>query len=184
MNRFRGGLAALLMSVGTIVAAPVFWPRPDLAPFVMTITAFNTQRVGFSDGRTLAGTSVYRIDYHDSQNWTWTLISDDVPGWGGTQTHDTHACRKGVYGHIDPSTGVLVGGQWMGPCPGANRWIGYGIASGLPWEKTITGNVVTYTSYGERVSFDLRTGLPLEYEAGLNPGAFGHEIITFRVGQP
>jgi hypothetical protein len=166
-----------------IVALQVLpWPG-DFAPFVMTITGWSSARVRLSDGRQLPGTSVSRLEYRNRDNWTITLVSDDIPGWGGTQTPDAYACRSGVYGHIDPSSGVLNSGRWTGPCPAPSRWIGYGIAWGIPWARTAADGVITYTSVGERVSFNVKTGLPIEYETGTSPFTNGHTLISFRVEQ-
>jgi hypothetical protein len=75
----------------------------------MTITAWSSARVGLSDGRTLPGTSVSRLEYRNRDNWNYALVSDDIPGWGGTQTPDAYACRDGVYGHIEDLGCILVG---------------------------------------------------------------------------
>jgi hypothetical protein len=183
MRRFRGALVALVACAFAIISLQVLpWPG-DFAPFVMTITGWSSARVGFSDGRTLPGTSVSRLDYRDRDNWTITLVSDDIVGWSGAQTPDAHACWRGVYGHVDLSSGALNSGQWTGPCPAPNRWIGYGIAWAVPWDKTISKGVITYTSTGERVAFDMRTGMPLEYEAGISPFANGHTLMTYKVEQ-
>jgi hypothetical protein len=183
--RFRGALAALLFAVGAIVAVQWLWPHPDLAPFVMTITRSDSQRVGLSDGRRLGGTSVYRLDYHDRNNWSLVLVSDVIPGWTGAAAGQGAACRDGVYGHIGLDGSFSVGERSPGGCHYApDRWIGYGIATGMPWDKTTIGNVVTYEDYGERVSFDRRTGLPITYEAGLSPGASGRLVVTYHVEQP
>jgi hypothetical protein len=183
--RFRGALAAFLATVGTIVALQSFWPHPDLPPFVMTITRSDSQRVGFGDGRTLGGTSIYRLEYHDRNNWSLVLTSDVIPGGTGAEAGQGVACRDGAYGHIVSDGSFSVGERSPGGCHYApDRWIGYGIATGMRWDKTIVGNVVTYEDYGERVSFDRRTGLPITYEAGLSPGALGHLVVTYHGEQP
>lgn len=186
VRQFRGGLAALVACATAIVALQVLpWHRGDFAPFVMTITEWDTQRVGLSDGRTLAGTSVYRLEYHDRSNWTYILISDEVPGWGIVQIPGQgYACRDGAYGSIDPSGAFQVRDRGSHLCDGIGRWIAYGMASSLRWNRTISGNLVTYTTYGERVSFDRKTGLPTRYEAGLSPGAIGRHVTTFDVERP
>ncbi len=151
----------------------------------MTITRFDSQRVIFSDGRKLSGTSVDRLDYQDHNNWSLVLVSDSVPGWTGADRGQGAACRDGVYGHIDADGSFHVTDASPGGCHSApDRWIGYGMATGVPWDKTVRGNIVTYESYGERVSFDLRTGLPITYEAGVNPGALGSLVITYQLEQP
>jgi hypothetical protein len=58
-------------------------------------------------------------------------------------------------------------------CNGVGRWIHYGIASSFPWKREVAAGLVTYTDPGERVEFDLATGLPLLYEAGLTTGSVG-----------
>lgn len=183
MRQFRGAVVALVTCAFSIITLQVLpWPG-DFAPFVMTITGWSSARVGFSDGRTPPGTSVSQLDYRSRDNWTITLVSDAIVGWGGAQTPDAYACRNGVYGHVDLSSGVVNSGQWTGPCPAPNRWIGYGVAWGIPWDKTISNGVITYTSIGERVSFDMKTGMPLEYEAAISPFANGHTLITYKVEQ-
>jgi hypothetical protein len=184
MLRFRGAVVALLFALAAIVAVQL-WPRPDLAPFVMTITRVDSQRVGFSDGRTLGGTSVYRLEYRDRNNWSVVLISDMIPGWTAAAAGQGAACRDGAYGHITTDGSFTVTDRPVGWCHYApDRWIGYGIATGMPWDKTIAGNVITYEDYGERVSFDARTGLPIRYEAGLNPNATGHLVVTYTLERP
>ena len=183
MHQFRGAVIAIVFCAVSVIALQTLpWPG-DFAPFVMTITAWSSARVGFSDGRTLPGTSVSRLAYRDRDNWSITLISDDIPGWSGVQTPDAYACRNGVYGHVDLSSGALNPDQWTGPCPAPARWIGYGIAWGIPWDKTISNGVITYTSFGERVTFDMQTGMPIEYEAGISPFTNGHTLTTYTVEQ-
>ena len=65
-------------------------------------------------------------------------------------------------------------------CNGVGRWIHYGIASSFPWKREVADGRVTYTDPGERVVFDIATGLPLLYEAGLTTGSVGHREV-FRV---
>jgi hypothetical protein len=182
VSRFRGALSALLASGVAIIALQLLpWPG-DFAPFVMTITEYDTNRVGFSDGRTLAGTAVYRLEYRDHNNWTYTLISDDVPGYGFVASPGQgYACRGGEYGTFDAQAAFRITSREPHVCYAIGRWIGYGIAWAVPWEKVTSNGIVTYTSYGERVCFDLKTGLPIQYEAGTNPGAVGHHVTTFQV---
>ncbi len=184
--RFRGALAALLVTLGAVFFVQALWPRSDFAPFVMTITSFDSDRVGLSDGRRLAGTSVYRLDYHDRDNWSLVLVSDVVPGWTAVAIPGQgSACRDGAYGHIGVDGRFTVGDRSPdGKCHyAADRWVQPGIATALPWHKVVEGDVVTYESYGERVSFDRRTGLPIRYEAGLSPGAIGRLVVTYEVEQ-
>lgn len=179
MRGFRGAIAAVVVIAGTIAAVEVLW-RSDFAPFEMTIVVVDSQCVGLSDGSTLPGETVLRLAYRDRRNWTLVTVSDVIPGWSGAAPGQGAACRDGVYGHLD-TRGVFHPGDGSGDgCVNApDRWIGYGIAWGLPWERRIEGNVVTYTSAGERVSFDRRSGLPLEYEAGLGPRATGHRYVRY-----
>jgi hypothetical protein len=185
MLRFRGALVALVVALGAITAAQL-WPRPDLAPFVMTITRVNSQRVGFSDGTRLGGTSVERLEYRDRNNWSVVLVSDVIPGWTGASPGQGAACRDGAYGHISTEGAfTITEPSVVDGCHNVpDRWIGYGIATRMPWAKTISGNVITFEDYGERVSFDARTGLPIKYEAGLSPNAIGHLVVTYQVEQP
>jgi hypothetical protein len=128
---------------------------------------------------------VYRLEYQNRSNWTYILISDEVPGSNIVQIPGQgSACRDGMYGSIDPSGAFQVRDRGPHVCDGIGRWIAYGTAWSLPWDRTIAGDVVTYTSYGERVSFDRKTGLPIKYEAGLSPGAIGRHLTTFNVERP
>jgi hypothetical protein len=153
--------------------------RPDFPPFVMTIEQWDKVRVAYSDGRTVGGTSLYRVEYHHRDDWTWTLLKDEVapeePG-GGV------ACRNGTYGHLDGRGNFAASSTDPAMCNGVGRWIHYGIASSLPspWTKQAADGRVTYTLTGERVVFDIATGLPLLYEAGLTTGSVGHREV-FRV---
>jgi hypothetical protein len=168
----------LVLAIAAVqVLAPVL-PRPDFPPFVMTIEQWDRVRVSYSDGRNIGGTSIYRIEYHRSDDWSWTLVRDELapqdPGGHG------YACRDGTYGYVE------VGGQFTATethsanCNGVGRWIHYGIAWFFPWEKEVAAGRITYTDPGERVVFDLTTGLPLLYEAGLTTGSVGHREL-FRV---
>ena len=58
-----------------------------------------------------------------------------------------------------------------------NRWIHPGLACCYRWKKEIADGRLTYTDPGERVVFDLGTGLPLLYEAGKVDGAVGQRTI-------
>ena len=175
---------ALLFALAAIAAVQL-WPRPDLAPFVMTITRVDSDRVGLSDGRKLGGTSVYRLQYRDRNNWTLVLVSDVIPGSNGAASGQGAACHDGAYGHISTDGSFTISERSVDGCHYApDRWVGYGVATGMPWAKTISGNVITYEDYGERVSFDARTGLPIKYEAGLSPNSTGHLVVTYQREQP
>ncbi len=188
VRRWTPAVSALgVIALAMLVVQLVPWSsslRGDLAPFAMTITGWSFARAGgFSDDRpTLSGTSVYRLEYSSRENWTLTLVSDEVGGSPGVQTPDAYACRRGLYGHLDSSGGFHLS-KSPTPCPGASRWIAYGMASAVPWEKSVSDGVVTYTHTGERVSFDLKSGLPILYEGGLNAGGAAKERITFVVEQ-
>jgi hypothetical protein len=59
-------------------------------------------------------------------------------------------------------------------CNGVGRWIHHGVAWTYGWWSRHDGPLpaqVTYEASGERVIFDLQTGLPVRYEAGLTRGA-------------
>ena len=179
VRRWTGALSTLAVLALVIAAveflAPLF--RPDFPPFVMKIEQSDKVRVAYSDGRTIGGTSVYRVDYHRRDDWTWTLVTDEVspqdPGGHG------YACRNGTYGYLETGGKFTATETHSDNCNGVGRWIHYGIASSLPppWTKEIVDGRVTYTLTGERVVFDLTTGLPLLYEAGLTTGAVGHREV-------
>ena len=182
MRRWAGALSTLAVLALTIAVVQLIALRlrPDFPAFVMTIEQWDKVRVAYSDGRTIGGTAVYRIEYHRRDDWSWTLVTDEVspqdPGGHG------YACHDGTYGYIE------VGGKFIATetdsanCNGVGRWIHYGIASSLPspWTKHIADGRVTYTLTGERVVFDRMSGLPLLYEAGLTTGSVGHREV-FRV---
>jgi hypothetical protein len=172
-------LSTLAVLAIAIVAVQRFAPllRPDFAPFVMTIEQWDSDR-GYRDGRTLQGTAVYRIEYHRRDDWTWTLVRDDLaPDDSGGHGY---ACRSGTYGSIDPRSGFTALSMDSEMCNGVGRWIHYGIASSYPWKKEVENGRVIYTDPGERVVFDVATGLPLLYEAGLTTGSVRHREV-FRV---
>lgn len=146
----------------------------------MTIEQWDRVRVSYSDGRTIEGTSVYRLDYHRRDDWTWTLVSDHVVGMTPPEPGQGHACRNGTYGRLDARGNFTPESTDPAMCNGVGRWIHYGIASSYPWKKEVADGRVTYTDPGERVVFDLATGLPLLYEAGPITGPVGHREV-FRV---
>jgi hypothetical protein len=184
MRRWTPGLSALgVIALAVLVVQLVPWSsstRGDFAPFMMTITGWSSARMGFSDGRVVAGTSVHHLEYKSRENWTLTLVSDEIGGSPGVQTPDAYACRHGLYGHLDSSGGFHVSNRPT-PCPGPSRWIGYGMASSVPWERSVADGIVTYTNTGERVSFDLNSGLPILYEGGLSARGTAKERSTFVV---
>lgn len=190
VRRWTPGLSALgLIALAMLVVQLVPWSpassRGDFVPFAMTITGWSSARAGgFSDGRpTLSGTSVYRLEYNSRENWTITLVSDEIGGRPGVQMPDeAYACQRGLYGRVDLSGGFHLSNNPT-PCPGASRWIAYGMAWSVPWDKTVTDGIVTYTNSGERVSFDLNSGLPILYEAGLSASGPAKERITYVMEQ-
>jgi hypothetical protein len=143
----------------------------------MTIEQWDSDR-GYRDGRTIEGTAIYRIEYLSRDNWTWTLVTDEVapqdPGGHG------YACRDGTYGYIDAPGNFTATSTNSDNCNGVGRWIHYGIAWSFPWKKEVADGRITYTDPGERVVFDQATGLPLLYEAGLTTGSVQHRE-AFRV---
>ena len=172
-------MAVLALAIAAVQLLVPGLPRPDFPPFVMTIEQWDNVR-GYRDGRYVGGTAVCRIEYHHRDDWTWTLVTDEVapqdPGGYGA------ACRNGTYGYIDERGNFNATSTHSDNCNGVARWIHYGIASSLPspWTKEVADGRVTYTLTGERVVFDLATGLPLLYEAGLSTGSVGHREV-FRV---
>ena len=179
MRRFTGTLSTLAVLGLTITLVQLLAPRlrPDFPAFVMTIEQWDKVRVAYSDGRTIGGMSVYRVEYHRRDDWTWTLVKDEVapaePGQGV-------ACRNGTYGQLDAAGNFTATSTDPAMCNGVGRWIHYGIASFFPWKREVADRLVTYTDPGERVVFDLASGLPLLYEAGLTTGSVGHREV-FRV---
>jgi hypothetical protein len=181
MKRWAGALSALgviafAIAVVQVLARLTPSVRPDFPAFVMTIEEWNSVRLAYADGRTFGGTAVYRLEYHRRDDWTWTLVSDDgmalEPGQGS-------ACRDGTYGHLDARGAFTATSTDPAMCNGVGRWIHYGIASWYPWKKEVANGLVTLTDPGERVVFDLATGLPVLYEAGSTTGGIGYRM-TFR----
>lgn len=134
------------------VAAVQLMPPNDFAPFTMRIDVY-ALAPGYS------GTAELR--YLDRANWQIRDPSDEY----------IYACNDGLYGHFERTGAFVITDPGHAyPCPGPNRWIAYGMARAVPWEKSVAGDVVTYTNTGERVAFDLKTGLPLVYETGPSGG--------------
>jgi len=158
------GLAVMVVaSVGDVAGAR------DFRAFVMTIEYWNAEAIGLSDGTRLPRTDVYTLEYWNRRNWTMTRIDDPDRR---DRFVEGRRCRAGQYYYYDQG-----GWQWSsddpGFCNGVGRWIHWGIAWSYQWvrEAGPEPGQVTYTDPGERVVFDLRTGLPLVYEAGLTTGA-------------
>jgi len=161
------GIAALQLKV---LPLPTSATPSDLRPFVMTIEEWAAARMSYSDGRTVGGTAVYRLEYQRRDHWTLTLVSDDL---GALPPGEGKACRNGTYGSIGADGAFRPESSDPGLCNGVRRWIHPGLACCYPWKKEIADGRVTYTDPGERVVFDLGTGLPLLYEAGPVGGVVG-----------
>jgi hypothetical protein len=135
------------------------------------------------DGCSSAVTAATPSRCGGNYNSSVVLVSDMIPGWTAAAAGQGAACRDGAYGHIATDGSFTVTDRPVGWCHYApDRWIGYGIATGM--DKTIAGDVITYEDCGERVSFDARTGPPIRYEAGLNPNATGHLVVTYTLARP
>ena len=176
MRQWLGAVSALVAiaaAIGVVQVLP--WPSHGLAPdfraFVMTIDEWDSARVTYPDGRTTGGTSVYRLEYHRGDEWTLTLVSDEL---GAMAPGQGNACRDGAYGSIDPAGAFRETSRDPGSCNGVPRWVHSGMACCYSWPKTVANGLVTYASPGERVVFDMETRLPLVYEAGPVDGAIGH----------
>lgn len=165
-----------LLAGGAFVALALS-PSHDFAPFAMTIEEWDRARVSNSDGGTIAGSYVYRLEYHRRDDWKMTLIHDDL---GSDLTGEVYECRDGVWLRFDARGGLNARSVDSGYCNGVGRWIHYGFAQQLPWVRTLSGDRVTYTDAGERIEFDLATGLPVLYEASSRDGVVGHKV-TFRI---
>jgi hypothetical protein len=180
VRRWTAAFSTLVVLAVAIAAVQFLAPRlrPDFPPFVMTIEQWDRVRVGYSDGRTIGGTSVWRLDYDRRDDWTLILVTDELapqdPGGHG------QACHNGTYGYIETDGKFTATETHSLNCNGVGRWIHHGIAWSYPWKKEVADGRVTYTDPGERVVFDLATGLPLLYEAGSTTGSVGHREV-FRV---
>jgi hypothetical protein len=82
-------------------------------------------------------------------------------------------CEAGRWHHIQPGVGWVFLSDDRDYCNGVPRWIHWGIAWRYPWDRSPGPELgqVTLTDPGERIVFDMRTGLPVVYEAGLTTGA-------------
>jgi len=164
----------ILLGAAAIGVERLPWPRSDFPPFAMTIEEWNRARVGYADGTTKAGTETYRLEYRARDDWTLTLIGDDVlpvelgQGW---------RCDHGTYATFDARGKVTVRSHDQASCDGVARWIHYGLSRSQWWQREVFDGQVVYTSYGERVVFDAATGLPLLYEAGLSTGSAGERSV-------
>ena len=166
----RALLGAILI-VAASCGAGSSAPAADFPPFVMTFEAWSPQRMSFSDGRPpVAGTERYRLDYRAGGDWDLVLFADSVvPARNGTRTE----CRGDTSTTWDAEKRYSRVSTDPGTCRVVNRWIGHGLATGVPWAKTAgpARGQVTYRNGSERVVYDIVTGLPLLYEAGDPVGA-------------
>jgi hypothetical protein len=128
-------------------------PQSDFRPFTMTIEAYSLQPEGSSG----IFTGRVELRYQNRSNWQIHNANDEY----------IYACRYGLYGHYERSGAFVISSpEDAYPCPGPARWISYGIAWAMPWERTTEGDRITYTNGGERVIFDRNSGFPLLYEVG------------------
>jgi hypothetical protein len=143
---------------GAAVALVQRLPLSDFRPFTMTIEMYQLLPEGSS--AVLSGRVELR--YQNRANWQIHNANDEY----------IYACEDGMYGHFERSGAfVITSPGYAYPCPAPARWIGYGIAWALPWDKTIEADHISYTNTGERVVFDRNTCLPLLYEVGPIGGA-------------
>lgn len=161
--------------------------QPDFPPFVMSIEEWDKTRVTYQDGVTLGGTSVYRLEYDRRDNWKLTLVSDELervspgrPVIGAMAPGQGNACRDGAYGAISTDGTFRVTSNEAGMCNGVPRWVRPGMACCYSWDRSVANGVITYTSPGERITFNEQTRLPLVYEAGPVNGPVGHRT-TYRL---
>jgi hypothetical protein len=142
-----------LALLGAGVALVQRLPPSDFRPFTLAIEVYQLEPGGSS--MVLAWQAELRYESHSS--WQLHNPSDEY----------IYACRDGIYGHYERSGAfVVTTPEYAYPCPGPTRWIGYGIAWAMPWDRAMEDDRITYTNGGERVVFDRNTGLPLLYEAG------------------
>jgi len=178
------GVLATIVVIAVAVALVQLAPRiatafrADFPPFVMTIEEWNSVRVAYSDGRTVTGTYVYRLEYRRRDEWSLILVSDDLAA--ASVPPQGSACRNGTYGQLSAHGDFTATSTDPGMCNGVGRWIHYGIARAYPWTKELTDGLIIYTDPGERVVFDSATGLPELYEAGITTGAARYRMV-FRV---
>ena len=179
MRRWLGAGSALVVIAAAIAVVQVLpWPSPavppDYPPFVMTIEEWDSVRMTYPDGRTIDGTSLYRLEYHRRDDWTLTLVSDEL---GAMAPGQGNGCRNGAYGSIDVGGTFRATSRDPALCNGVPRWVHSGMVCCYSWTRQVANGLVTYTSPGERVVFDMQTRLPLIYEAGPVGGAVGHRTL-------
>lgn len=140
----------------------------------MTIEDWESACIGHSDGRTIACTDVARLDYRSRGHWTLTYVAveqaTDLVGSGAR-------CEDGAYETFD-RTGHVTGRTLdAGMCAGAGRWIAFGVAERVPWERRVADGRLVYTNGNEQVTFDRATGLPVLYEAATSSGQVGRRTV-------
>jgi hypothetical protein len=151
--------------IGAGVALVQRLPLSDFRPFTMTIETYRLQPQGSSV--VLSGRVELR--YENRANWQIHNPNDEY----------VYACHDGMYGHYERSGAfVITRPRDAYPCPGPGRWIGYGIAWAMPWDRATEGDRITYTNAGERVVFDRNTGFPLLYEVGPIGGPVERMVYT------
>lgn len=140
--------------------------RGDFRPFFMTIEVWNAEAVRLADGTRLPRTDLFRLEYWDRRNWTLTQLEAE-------RIVDGSSCRSGDTYRYDLREGWTYRTSDPTFCNGVGRWIHWGIAWSYPWarEDGPEPGQVTYSDPGERIVFDIRTGLPVVYEAGLTTGS-------------
>ena len=157
------------------------WPfalAGDFQPFVMTVEDWRLARINYADGTSKAGTATHRVDYRRRDDWTLTFLSDDA---FPIQVGSGQACKDGTFQTFDAQGTITVRSKDPALCNGVGRWIHYGLSQSYGWERAVIDGRVTYTSPGERVVFDLVTGLPMLYEAGPSGSATVGERTVFRL---
>ena len=163
-------LALLALASIPLLAADAH--RTDFPPFVMLIEDWNARAMGTANGLYFEGRWASRLVYRDHANWTLEVVatSGSAQGLGST-----FRCENGWYSTYEAVTGQRPPPIFEpGLCNGVGRWIHYGAAWSHGWWARHDGPLsgqVTYEDPGERVVFDLRTGLPVRYEAGVTVSA-------------
>lgn len=163
-----------VLAVAVVAVQLIPWPPMDFKPFVMTIEAWNSGRVGRADGSSIAGTSTYRLTYATRKDWKMTLIADDI---SADQVGESWVCDKGDFSTLDPHGRMTTHANDSVNCNGVSRWIQFGIAQWCPWQRTVEDGRAICTDGSERIIVDLATGLPLLYEAGLSRGAVAERTV-------
>jgi hypothetical protein len=175
--RWIGSLATLALL--TALVPDLAGSRADFRPFEMTIEIWSAEAGSRPDGTKVSRTEVYRVEYHDRRNWKMTRIEDPARP---DLVVEGRVCINGRWHHYQPGTGWVFLSDDPSYCNGIGRWIHWGLAWSYPWVRTPgpEPHQVTLTDPGERIVFDLRTGLPVVYEAGRIDGEVGYRE-TYRL---